>query len=207
MMNEWSVRTLLPKLRHSTLKELSSNMGSVNSLWAMAALCLLVLPDYSSSTPDYRSLGYGSGVCLMNLSEEDLENCNTAQLKEIKSQNVEELDENIPGHLKELGLKELKESDNKNLAKLIARRLMRQMEVRQPQTSAWLLSVSGLKPELWERVLLSMTIPLQRKDSSILHQSPGMYLAHRRESEQRESHDADASSLTVLACFLAKRYD
>jgi hypothetical protein len=134
------------------------NMKRANSFWALAALCLLVVPASSSSMPDYRGLGYGSGICLMDLSEKDLGSLTAGQLKEIRAQNMEEFGKIFPGHLENLGLEEIKESDNKDLAKLIARRLIKQMEVMQPQASAWLLLTAGLMPELWERVLLSMII-------------------------------------------------
>jgi hypothetical protein len=79
------------------------------------------------------------------------------QLKEIRPQNMEGFGKFIPWHWEKLGLDETKGSDNTDLAKLIARRLIKQIEAMQPQASAWLLLMSGLMPEPWERVLLSMT--------------------------------------------------
>lgn len=130
-------------------------MRRVNSLWALAAFCLLVVPASSTLMLDYKCLGYGSSICPMDLSKEDMESFTAGQQNEIRLRNTEELGKFIPGHWEKLRLEEMKESDNTDLAKLIARRLIRQIEVMQPQASAWLFLMSGLMPELWERALIS----------------------------------------------------
>jgi len=134
-------------------------MKRTNLLLALAAFCILVVP--TSSMLDHKGVGYGSSttICPMNLSEKGLESMNEGQLKEIMPQNMEGFGMIIPGHWERLRLEEIDESDNADLAKLIARKLIKQIEVMQPQASAWLLTLtmSGLVPEPWERVLLSMT--------------------------------------------------
>ena len=131
-------------------------MKRTNLLLALAAFCILVVP--TSSMLDHKGVGYGS-ICPMNLSEKGLESMTAGQLKEIRPQNMESFGKIIPGHWEKLRLKEIEMSDNTDLAKLIARKLIKQIEVMQPQASAWLLTLtmSGLVPEPWERVLLSMT--------------------------------------------------
>jgi hypothetical protein len=134
-------------------------MRRTNSLWALMALCLLVVPASSDSMPDYKDLGYGNGtntICLTNLSE-GLESMTAGQLKEIRLPNMEGFGKFIPWHWEKLGPDGTNGSDNTDLAKLIARRLIKQIEVMQPQASAWLLLMSGLMPEPWESVLLSIT--------------------------------------------------
>lgn len=134
-------------------------MRCADLLWALMALCLLVVPASSYSIPDYKCLGCGNGIngiSPMNLSEGP-NSMTASQLKEIRPQHMEGFDKFIPWHWEKLGLDETEGSDNTDLAKLIARRLIKQIEVMQPQASTWLLIMSGLMPELWERVLLSMT--------------------------------------------------
>ncbi len=132
-------------------------MKWTNLLLALAAFCILVVP--TSSMIDHKGVGYGSTtICPMNLSEKGLESINEGQLKKIMPQNMEGFGKIIPGHWERLRLEEIEESDNTDLAKLIARKLIKQIEVMQPQASAWLLTLtmSGLVLEQWERVLLSM---------------------------------------------------
>lgn len=123
------------------------------------ALCLLIVPASSYSIPGYKCLGCGNGINGIgptNLSEGP-NSITASQLKEIRLQHMEKFGKFIPWHWEKLGLDEAEGSNNTDLAKLIARRLIKQIEVMQPQASAWLLLMSGLMPELWERVLLSMT--------------------------------------------------
>lgn len=148
---------LPPKLRLSVLQERSCNMRRANLLWALMAFCLLSVPASSYSMPDYKGIGCGNVICLTNLSDGP-ERMIASQLKEIGLQNTEGFGKFIPWHGEKLGLDETNRSDNTDLAKLIAMRLIKQIEAMQPQTSAWLLLMSGLMPEPWERVLLSMTL-------------------------------------------------
>lgn len=108
---------------------------------------------------NYSGLGNGSGFCPMNLIKDDLESMTIGQFKNIGPRDIDELGKLIPGHWGWIGQEGMKESSNTNLAKLIARRLIKHIEVAQPQDSAWLLmlTMSDPMPEPYERTLLSMT--------------------------------------------------
>ncbi len=130
-------------------------MIRANSLWVLAAFCLLVVP--ASSMPGSNVLGYGSGFCPMDKSPEGFKVITSGQLNAVWPQNVEELGNLIPRPWERLSLEETKESDNTDIAKLIARRLIKHIEVIQPQASAWILLMSGIIPEPWEIILISTT--------------------------------------------------